>query len=116
METPTQFKVDSERRDGACVVSVSGELDLSTHEKLGERLVAECAKGDPVVIDLSRCAFIDSSGVRALLLGLKASNEDGGGPVSIAAPGPQVRRILEMTGLDREIDVHESVDVALAAS
>jgi anti-anti-sigma factor len=113
VDTPAQFEVSSERHDGACVLSVTGELDLSTHEKLSERLVAEAGKGDPVVVDLSRCAFIDSSGVRALLLGLKAGNEDGGGPVSIAAPGPQVRRILEMTGLDRELVIHESVEAAL---
>ncbi len=112
--TPEEFKISDERRDGANVVSVTGELDLSTHEALGERLVGMAEKGEPVIVDLSDCEFIDSSGIRALLMGLKASGTDGGG-FAIAAPGPQVRRILEMTGLDREVEVHDSVDAALAA-
>ena len=114
METPIDFKISSESRGGARVISVAGDLDLSTHEKLGERLVEEAGKGEPVIVDLAKCGFIDSSGLRSILIGLRASGEKGSG-LSVAAPGPQVRRILEMTGLDQEVEIHDSVDDALAA-
>ena len=110
-----EFEVSAQRRNGACVVRVSGELDISTHERLGEQL-SKVANGKlPIVVDLSSCDFIDSSGIRALLLGVKAveANSKGTGAFSIASPGPQVRRILEMTGVDRTVPVHGSVDEAL---
>ena len=105
------FEIETERRNGACVVRVRGELDLGTHEEFGERLLAE-ADGGPLIVDLSECAFIDSSGVRALLLGLRANREGAG--LAIAAPTSQVERILEITGLNGAIPVHASVEAALA--
>jgi anti-sigma B factor antagonist/stage II sporulation protein AA (anti-sigma F factor antagonist) len=112
METPTQFALSTEARDGARIVAVKGELDLSTHEQLSEQLVSEAGSGEPVIVDLSSCEFIDSSGIRALLMGMKAGERGG---FAVAGPGPQVLRILEMTGLDRELTVHDSVDAALAS-
>lgn len=112
-EPISTFEIEAERLNGACVVHVRGELDLGTHEELGERLVAE-ADGGPLIVDLSECAFIDSSGIRALLLGRRA-NSDGAG-LTIAGPTPQVKRILEMTGLNGAIPVHESVEAALGAA
>jgi anti-sigma B factor antagonist len=114
--TPEEFKISDERRDGATVVSVAGELDLSTHEALGDRLVGVAEQGDPVIVDLSACEFIDSSGIRALLLGIRAAGaEEDSARFAIAAPNQQVLRILEMTGLDTTVPVHASVDDALAA-
>ena len=99
------------------MVRVSGELDLATHERLGEQL-ATAAKGEePIIVDLSRCGFIDSSGIRVLLLGAKNAAEgdipSASGRFSIAGPGPQVLRILEMTGLEKAVPVHDSLEAAL---
>ena len=107
----SSFEIEAERLNGACVVRVRGDLDLGTHEQLGERLVAE-ADGGPLIVDLSECDFIDSSGIRALLLGMRANSEGAG--LTIAAPTSQVQRILEMTGLRGAIPVHASVEAALA--
>ena len=110
-----EFEVSAEKVDGACVVSVSGELDISTHERLGEQLTKAASGEEPIIVDLSSCDFIDSSGIRALLLGVRAAEENskGSAAFSIAGPGPQVRRILEVTGLDKTVPVHGSVDEAL---
>jgi anti-sigma B factor antagonist len=114
---PTPFEISCEAVQGARVVRVAGEVDIGTHDQLAEKICAEAQNG-PVVVDLSACEFIDSSGVRALLLGLRAtSGEDEGGPArfAIAGPNQQVRRILDMTGLGLKVPVHESVDEAIAA-
>lgn len=110
-----EFEVSAEKVDGVCVVRVSGELDISTHERLGEQLTKAAGGKEPIVVDLSACDFIDSSGVRALLLGVRAAGENskGSGRLSIAGPGPQIQRILEMTGLDKTVLVHASLDEAL---
>jgi len=110
-----EFEVRTESVDGAVLVRVIGELDLSTHEQLRQPLMEAAGSGSTVVIDLAECEFIDSSGIRALLLGHEAlANDDGRKPLLIAAPQPQVMRVLEMTGVGEAFPVHESVDGALA--
>ncbi len=113
-EPPTPFAVSSEAVDGTCVVKVAGELDIETHEKLADCLVREAERG-AVVVDLTACEFIDSSGIRALLLGIRAAGGEDTTRFAIAAPNEQVQRILEMTGLDTAVPVHSSVDDAVAA-
>lgn len=105
--------MSAERRNGATIVAVQGELDLSTHERLSEQLTAAASDG-PIVVDMSECGFIDSSGVRALLLGARATEQAGNQPIALAAAGEQVQRILELTGLAGTISVHDTVDEALA--
>ena len=111
------FDVTTEEVEAAVLIKVRGELDLSTHERLREPLVKAAESGKSVVVDLSECEFVDSSGIRALLLGHEAiTGDDGDGRrVLIAAPQPQVMRVLEMTGVGEAIPVHESVDQALSS-
>ena len=113
-EVTTEFSIGAEKLDGGTVVSVSGELDLSTHERLGEELTAIAAGGGAIVVDLSACDFIDSSGIRALLIGRQAA-EDNGGTLALAAAKPQVVRILDVTGVASALPIHASADEALAA-
>jgi anti-sigma B factor antagonist len=110
-----EFEVKTERAsNGTVVVGVTGELDLSTHEQLRDPLVAAAEDENSVVVDLSACEFIDSSGIRALLVGHEALAGNGsGGRMVVAGPQPQVMRVLEMTGLGEAIPVHESVEQAL---
>jgi len=112
-----EFEVKTESTDDAVLVRVIGELDLSTHEQLRGPLVGAADAGSSVVVDLTECEFIDSSGIRALLLGHEAirNSDSGANRVLIAGAQPQVRRVLEMTGVDDAIPVHESVDQALAS-
>lgn len=112
-----EFDVTSERVDGARVVRVSGELDLATHERLGDQLALAAKGNDPIIVDLSKCEFIDSSGIRALLVGARNAGEEdaqaGTGRLSIAGPAPQVRRIVEITGLQKAVPVHDTLEAAL---
>jgi anti-sigma B factor antagonist len=113
-DSPTPFEVSCEAIGGARVVRVSGELDIDTHEKFADQLVREAEQG-AVVVDLTACEFIDSTGIRALLLGIRAAGGEDVARIAIAGPNQQVRRILEMTGLDTAVPVHASVDDAVAA-
>ena len=96
-------------------MSVHGELDLGTHERLTDALATAAEGKEPIVVDLSSCEFIDSSGVRALLLGMRGAEDSGSAGFSVAGPNPQVQRILEITGLGKALPVHESLQAALDA-
>jgi anti-sigma B factor antagonist len=100
-------------RDGVTVYAVSGRLDLVAGPKL-KALIDETIAGGSTfgVIDLGGCDFIDSSGLGAVIGGLKRSRE-AGGDLRIAAPAGQVTRAIELMKLDRIFGRYASVDEAL---
>lgn len=61
-----------------------------------------------VVVDLGDTIFIDSSGLGALIGGLKKARQ-AGGDLRIARPSEQVRMVLSLTNLDRVLRPHEDV-------
>jgi len=82
------------------VVSANGEVDIHTCGRLEEALVGLADRGaSTVTVDLGSVAFIDSSGLRALVVGHKALEERGGALV-VANPSATAARLLEVTRLD----------------
>jgi anti-anti-sigma factor len=82
--------------DGALVVALRGELDLAAVEALREAMGA-VADTAGVILDLERVTFVDSSGLRELLTA-EAACQETGIPLVIAAPPPQLLRLLDLTG------------------
>lgn len=106
--------------DGVRVIAVRGELDLSTASDLERPLEDAVASGDAtVLIDLTECEFIDSTGIALIVRAWqrldRTADGDGNGRVGIASENNQVRRVLEITGLELSIPIHKSRDQALAA-
>jgi anti-sigma B factor antagonist len=110
-----RFETTAEIVHGVRVVSVRGELDIATSPQVGE-LLGDAAADEvrPLVIDLVECEFIDSTGLAALLHGAKPA-QNGQSHVAIVSPGGDVRRMLELTAIDKTIPVFESLDLAVAA-
>jgi anti-sigma B factor antagonist len=99
------------------VVRVAGEVDMSHEEELrGELRNAIAAGSNGIVVDLTECEFIDSSGIRALLLSREAQNSHGDGSehLAVAASSEQILRILSVMGIDRVIPVRPTVEEAAA--
>jgi len=103
-----------ERRDGAVVVSLAGELDLYNASAMRETLL-ECCAEEPqrLVVDLSGVTFLDSTALGVLIEArTRLANRRG---FLLASPGLETRRALEISGLDRHFTVHESLEQALSA-
>jgi anti-sigma B factor antagonist len=94
-----------------------GEVDMSHEEELrGELRSAVAANSNGIVVDLTECEFIDSSGVRAVLLSREATNsEEGSERVAVAASSEQILRILSVMGIDRVIPIRPTVEEAASA-
>ncbi len=79
------------------VIRVNGDLDAQTSSTLdvavAEQLAAGCTE---IVLDLSGLQFVDSSGLRSMVL---ARGPQGDGRVVLRGPSPSVRRLLDITGL-----------------
>ena len=90
---------------GITVVELMGELDTTNTAELGQlfdRLLAEGRRR--FVLDLQGVAFIDSAGLATLVRCFKRVR-NGTGYVSLASLQPPVRRVLELTRLDRAFEV-----------
>ena len=99
---------------GVTVLHVRGELDVATTPLVEERL-AEDPAPRRLVVDLTACTFVDSSGLR-LLVATSRAVTDSGGIASVVVRDPSIVRILEITGVRELLDVRPSIEDALEAS
>jgi anti-sigma B factor antagonist len=117
--TIAPFSVDMESLDGGVrVFAISGELDQATASALREPL-QEAIDGETraVVIDMTECRFIDSTGLGVIVEAWKQLQERNGDSAgfAICCPEPEVRRLLEVTGLDQAIAIRATREEAVAA-
>ena len=105
---------DVERRDSAVVVHLVGELDLYNAPALRAALL-DVAGEQPerLVIDLEEVDFVDSTAL-GVLIETRAKLENKRAFL-LAAPGPDTHRALSISGLDRHLSLHDTVESALAA-
>ena len=99
------FDVTAESADGVATVSVRGEVDVYTAPQLRERLYSVVGDGATrVVLDLSAMTFIDSTGLGVVVGALKRLRESGGDLV-LRSPSRSTRKVLEITGLTRIVEI-----------
>ena len=113
--SPGSFEASTAALDGIRVVAVRGELDLGTAPELEAPLEEAIGAQEPLLIDLSECEFIDSTGIAMIVRAWQQLGNGDEGQVVICSDNEQVRRVLEITGLELSIPVHASRDEALAA-
>jgi len=85
--------------DGAARVILVGELDIAVADEVEERLRRLRDAGSRVRLDLSQLDFIDSSGVRAIVLGLKHARQGGHELEVDRQINPTVRRMVDIMGI-----------------
>jgi anti-sigma B factor antagonist len=95
------------------VLRPMGRIDVETAPALREKIkqIAE-SSAFMVVVDLKSVDFIDSSGLSALVSGLKALRQVGGS-ICLCRPRPQALTALRLTLLDRVFPIFPSVEEAL---
>jgi anti-sigma B factor antagonist len=105
--TTTQIGAD------AFVVSVAGELDLATVDRLREEL-DRTAEHDArrVIVDLIGLTFIDSVALGVLTEGARRLRANGGVCV-VVSQDPRILRVFEITGLDRIFRIERSLAEAV---
>jgi anti-sigma B factor antagonist len=106
-----------ERDEGAWVLTLRGEHDLSTATAVRDALRHVFDAGSAVVVDLSAVTFMDSSTLNAILYGSeRAQSDDAHRFAAVLPPGPSAaRRVLELTGVDRVLAIHPDRASAVAA-
>lgn len=113
------FQVESQVVDGDVrVIEVHGELDLGTASDFESALEdATALPSARVVVDMSGCGFVDSTGI-ALIINAWRRVEGGDGAsgrLVLCCVNEQVDRLFEVTGLQGSISIEPDRDAALAA-
>ena len=99
-------------RGDALVLSLTGELDLYTAPAVRDALRGAVERAPKrLVVELSGVTFIDSTALGTLVEARSRLHD--GKAFALAAPGLEVRRALEVSGLDRHFSVHESIETAI---
>jgi anti-sigma B factor antagonist len=106
------LKVDARREGPAVVLSVAGEIDLSTVGHL-RAACADAEQASRLVVDLRDVGFMDTSGVR-LVVELQRAEDAGGAELVLVADGRPVLRLLDMAGLTQRLRIVASQEEALA--
>jgi anti-sigma B factor antagonist len=110
--SPTPFRVGIAQEGGTFVIQVEGELDMNTAPQLERELEQPLRAADgPLLIDLSRCEFIDSTGIALIV---RAWQQLGAGRFALCGVGNQVERVLDITGLEATIPSYPNRQDALA--
>lgn len=112
----SHFNVEERRERGATVLTVSGELDLAASPALETQLDQVFADSvTHLIIDLRELEFIDSTGLSVLVKAHQRAQE-AGCRFGLVNGGPQVRRLLDLTGIAERLTVADAPEQLLGGS
>ncbi len=113
---PSETVVHRDALDRTTVIQVSGELDIANAGRLEAALCEAVDRPDErLLIDLSDCAYLDSTAIGSLLRARRALDRDTGAgpPMVLVANQPDIMRLLGVTGIDRVVPVMRDRHLAL---
>lgn len=93
------------------IVTAAGEIDISTVTRMRECLFELAASGQPLMADLDKVTFIDSSGLAALVGAAKRVAAHGGSLSAVCAR-PTIQQLFRLTGIDSCIPLARTLDEA----
>jgi anti-sigma B factor antagonist len=97
------------------VVKLPAEIDLTIADAMREALLSVLNQGAMgLVVDMTATTFCDSAGITALVRAHRRAAANGA-TMRLSAAAAPVLRVFSLVGIDRLIDVHPSVDAALAS-
>ena len=92
----------------ASIIDLEGEVDVYTAPQLKQQIITLLDGGvKRVVINLSSVEYLDSTALGVLIGGLKRLRERDG-TLDLICPNPRIRRIFEITGLDKIFDIYST--------
>jgi anti-anti-sigma factor len=98
--------------NGITKVSLSGRLDVQSALEIDDEFTKIAKENRNLLVDLSDVTFIASLGIRTLVVGAKATSNNGGKMV-LLNPQPNVEQVLRTSHIDTVMPItHDSATVA----
>lgn len=111
------FKMEMHTLDrGLPVIELEGEVDVYTAPQLKQQVIGVLESGaKELIVDLTKVDYLDSTALGVLIGGLKRMREADGN-MTLICPSPRIRRVFEITGLDKIFDIYNTREDAEEAS
>ncbi|WP_026313552.1 STAS domain-containing protein [Actinomadura flavalba] len=109
-----EFSAGHRRYGDRVIVSLDGDLDVNTSERLRATLLDVIEEGaGRLLVDLDGVTFLDSTGL-GVFVGVAHRLRAANGELAFAGGNDRVRGVFHVTQLSRIFPMHESVNAALA--
>ena len=100
--------------DLTSLIDLEGEVDVYTAPQLKQQIINLLDEGvKHVIVNLSAVDYLDSTALGVLIGGLKRLRERDG-RLDLICPNQRIKRIFEITGLDKIFDIYAAEEEALA--
>jgi anti-anti-sigma factor len=96
------------------IFELAGKLDVTGSQQAQETIVSAIPKGGKVIIDMSKCDYVASSGLRVLLIIAKQSAMADCKAV-LAGVKPLVWDVIINTGFEDVLESHPTQEAAVTA-
>ncbi len=97
------------------ILNVSGRLDTLTAPDFESGVCGWIEQGeDHIVLDFADLEYISSAGLRSVLVAAKQLRQKGG-RLSCCSMSGVVRKVFDVSGFSKMVEIHDSVDDAVSA-
>jgi anti-sigma B factor antagonist len=100
--------IKQEMRNGWCILTIGGRADALTADAFEQTLVSVVRTTSRVAVDLSSLAYISSAGLRAILQGARAAQENQTELV-ICDPKASVKTVFDVSGMQRVVRIETAL-------
>ena len=109
-----ELRFSIEPRGASVVVSVQGELDVTSSQRFDDCLSEAAAESDQVILDMSRVDFMDTTALSVIVAHWRRQADEGG-QFLLAGARYRYTKALWITGLADRLPLYDTLDEALAA-
>jgi anti-sigma B factor antagonist len=108
------LRITQDTREGVCVLTVSGFLDMASLAQLESAMDALFDLGvTRIVLDLSFLEFITSAGLGAIIGRIRRARQQGG-DIKVGGCSDRILEVFETFGFTEVFQISPSVEAALA--
>lgn len=109
-----ELSVTQQSVRGLPVLGVRGEVDVYSAPSLKSRISQMLPESPVIVVDLSEVAFLDSTGLGALVAA-RTSAIEAGGKLPLVCDRERILKLFTITGLDQVFQIFPTVDEAVTS-
>ncbi|MFH1339316.1 MAG: STAS domain-containing protein [Candidatus Omnitrophota bacterium] len=108
------MEIKTKTQDGSTIIQISGSLDGNTVNDAQEKILPLLSSKMSLVLDLEKCGYISSAGLRLLLMAAKELSTQEGVLV-LSGLSDEIKDVMDMTGFSNFFKAFDSVAAALEA-
>ncbi len=108
----TDLEITIKNEGDITIIDLAGEVDAYTSSRFREVMLQAIEDGVPnLIVKMVNVEYIDSSGLGALVGGLKRVSEKNG-KIVVVSDSPQVKKVFEITGLEKVFKLFDNEEAA----